>query len=388
MVKDRDTRNDEKVFLDLIEEIYRTGSETHDWADLLGNIARFVGATSGIVGITDHRTGFGEPDMQHEGLDEDLLVERWFGEFNFDTPWARLGPAPAAGDISTGASRLPIDELRRLPLYARALEPLGIEDCLVTALETRDQRSTILALYRDRTRGAFGPRELDRFRPLVPHLVRSAHLERLLLDARIREKAAHGALDELGFGVFRIREFAAEPLNRQAEFLLQRGDGLVRAAGRLRASDPTSDRALQAGIRAAGGGRTPPPATTATPFPLRRGPGRLSLTCWTLPLPINAAAGIASLDRPGGALLFVGDPEDRPDLPDQTVARLFDLTAAEARLASAIAIGETPREYAERQGISENTVRWTLKRIQSKLGVHRQLDIAGVLLRTFPPIRR
>ncbi len=387
MGPDRGTIGDERTSLDLIEEIYETGSETHDWAGLLARIARFVGATSGIVGVTDHSTGLGEPSLLQHGLDEDLLYERWLGDFDFDTPWARKGPLPAAGEISTGASRLPLDELRRLPLYSGALEPLGIEDCMVTSLRVHDQRLTVLALYRNRSQGAFGRSEYDRFRPLVPHLVRSARLETLLLNARIRDRAHRGALDEVGFAIFRISGFAAEPLNHRADRLLRKGDGLVQAEGRLRAADPNSDEIFQASIRAAGGGNSRPPVTTATPFPLRRGLDRLPLTCWTVPISIKDESGIAGFGRPGFALLFVGDPEDRPDLPEQTVARLFDLTAAEARLASAIAMGETPREYAERQEISENTVRWTLKRIQSKLGVHRQLDIASVLLRAVPRIR-
>ena len=388
MGADHAVDGDERTFLDLIEEIYRTGSQTHDWAGLLGVLARFVGATSGILGITNHGTGLGEPSPLPHGLDEDLLYERWLGEFDFDTPWARRGPIPLPGEISTGASRLPIDELRRLPLYAGALEPLGIEDCMVTALRTNDQRLTILALYRNRSQGTFGRHEYERFRPLVPQLVRSAHLETLLLDAQIRDRTHRGALDELGFAVFTISEFVATPLNRRAEALLRKGEGVTQTGGRLRAADPSSDEVFQASVRAAGGGHSPPPITTAMPFPLRRGLDRLPLTCWTIPIPVEDEAGIAGLGRPGSALLFIGDPEDRPDLPNQTVARLFDLTAAEARLASAIAMGETPREYAERQGISENTVRWTLKRIQSKLGVRRQLDIASVLLRTVPRIRR
>ena len=378
-----ETAGDQEL-LDLIDQIYRTGSESHDWAGLLGHTARFVGATSGALGITDHTTGNAESSIFQNGLDEDLLYDRWLGEFNFDTPWARMGYIPKEGEIKSGASLLPVDELRALPLYSGALEPLGIEDCLVASLRTLEDRVTILALYRGRAQGPFGRTERDRFQPLVPHFVRSSHLEALLAKAQVRERAIRGALDEIGFAIFTISEFKPEPLNRQAEALLMKGDGLMQTAGRLRAMDPSSDEAFQASLRAAGGGHSRPPVATATPFPLRRGIGRLPLTCWTVPISPKSETGLAGLGQPGIALLFVGDPEDHAELPSATVARLFDLTAAEARLASAIALGETLREYAERQGVSENTARWTVKRVQSKLGVRRQLDIASILLRAVP----
>ncbi len=80
----------------------------------------------------------------------------------------------------------------------------------------------------------------------------------------------------------------------------------------------------------------------------------------------------------------MGDPERRPEPASETIARLFDLTPAEARVAAAVAGGETPREYAERQNLKLNTVRWTLKQVQSKLGTRRQLDIASIVVRAVP----
>jgi DNA-binding CsgD family transcriptional regulator len=83
-------------------------------------------------------------------------------------------------------------------------------------------------------------------------------------------------------------------------------------------------------------------------------------------------------------LLFVGDPGRHPERASETVARLFGLTPAEAQVAASLASGETPREYAERRGLSEHTVRWTIKQVQTKLGLKRQLDIASAVLRATP----
>ena len=374
--------------LRLIEEIYKTGSETHDWSGLIGHVAEYIGVQSGLVGITDFSTGFAEPSIHTHGLDPDPLYDVWVGEFGFKNPWTDNYPQLTQGQIVTGAESRPLNEFRGMPIYSDVFAPLEIDDTLVAGLSTEGSRVLFLAVYGDRRHGPFEQVDRDRMQPLVPHLVRAASLETMILDAGIREQLNRAALDEINFAIFAINGLKADPLNRAAEALVASGDGLVSRFGHLGATHLESNEVLQQSIIAAGGGLTTPPVATASPFPLRRGPGRLSLTCWTIPVSNRSETGLARLVRPGSALLFVGDPEQRPELASDTVARLFDLTPAEARVATAIATGETPREYAERQGLTQNTVRWTLKQVQSKLGLHRQLEIASVLLRAVPRLDR
>ena len=371
-------------FLRLIEEIYRTGSETHDWPALINRVAEHIGVRSGLVGITDFSTGYAEPTIHTHGLDTDPLYNRWVGEFDFENPWTKDSAPLTQGQIITGAEARPLNEFRGLPIYSDVFTPLEIDDTLVAALSTEGPRVLFLAVYSDRAHGPFEQADRDRLRPLVPHLVRAASLETMILDAGMREQLNRAALDEIDFAIYAISGLKADPLNRQADELLASGDGLVSRSGRLRATEHDSNEALQKHLNTAGGGLSIPSVPTATPFPLRRGVNRLPLTCWAIPTSKRLETGLARLVQPGGALLFVGDPERRPELTSETVASLFGLTPAEARVAAAIASGETPREYAERHGLTQNTVRWTLKQVHSKLGVRRQLDLASMVLRAVP----
>jgi PAS domain S-box-containing protein len=61
------------------------------------------------------------------------------------------------------------------------------------------------------------------------------------------------------------------------------------------------------------------------------------------------------------------------------VERLFALTSAEARVAVLIGSGLSPRQAAEKLGISEGTVRTTLKHVFTKAGVSRQSELAVLL---------
>ena len=65
----------------------------------------------------------------------------------------------------------------------------------------------------------------------------------------------------------------------------------------------------------------------------------------------------------------------------EAVQAASGLTPAEARVAHALLDGQTLREYAERTGLSEHTVRFQLKRVREKLGVTRQAAVVSALMR-------
>jgi len=61
------------------------------------------------------------------------------------------------------------------------------------------------------------------------------------------------------------------------------------------------------------------------------------------------------------------------------VQSLFALAPAEARVAALIGSGLSPRQAAEKLGISEGNVRTTLKRVFARVGVSRQSELALLL---------
>jgi PAS domain S-box-containing protein len=71
---------------------------------------------------------------------------------------------------------------------------------------------------------------------------------------------------------------------------------------------------------------------------------------------------------------------DARDVPlTNLVERLFALAPAEARVAALIGSGLSPRQAAEKLGISEGTVRTVLKHVFTKVGVSRQSELAVLL---------
>jgi DNA-binding CsgD family transcriptional regulator len=110
---------------------------------------------------------------------------------------------------------------------------------------------------------------------------------------------------------------------------------------------------------------------------LPRPSGRRSLA--VLVCPLGGATSGDALGRPE-VVVFVTDPERRPQLPADILAKLYGLTPAETRLALLLAGGKRLEEAAEELGISTTTARWTLKNLFRKTETDRQADLVRLLL--------
>jgi DNA-binding CsgD family transcriptional regulator len=73
-------------------------------------------------------------------------------------------------------------------------------------------------------------------------------------------------------------------------------------------------------------------------------------------------------------------PLASPSAPDLALIQgLFDLTAAEARVASGVTEGLTLDQIAERHGVALGTIRTQIKSVFAKTGSSRQSQLAGLL---------
>jgi len=79
------------------------------------------------------------------------------------------------------------------------------------------------------------------------------------------------------------------------------------------------------------------------------------------------------------SLLTVIPLGSKPRLDMALLARVFRLTRAEAKLASALAGGKSIEEAAEELTISRETARNQLKSVFAKTAVHRQSELVALL---------
>ena len=81
-----------------------------------------------------------------------------------------------------------------------------------------------------------------------------------------------------------------------------------------------------------------------------------------------------------GALVLVVDPAGRTAIDPVLVTSVLGLTPTESHLAVSLALGTSIRDIAIGTGRSEGTVRWHTKRILTKLGISRQVELARLVL--------
>jgi DNA-binding CsgD family transcriptional regulator len=100
------------------------------------------------------------------------------------------------------------------------------------------------------------------------------------------------------------------------------------------------------------------------------------------PLLIRALAvdGAAKSPFLGARAIFVlNDLDRRSNLDARLVARMLDLTPAQARVAALLGDGKSTQEIAGQLGINADSVRVHLKAIFARTGTHHQADLVALL---------
>jgi DNA-binding CsgD family transcriptional regulator len=115
--------------------------------------------------------------------------------------------------------------------------------------------------------------------------------------------------------------------------------------------------------------------------------GAVALPPLTLGVPGDMPLQVKATGMQPGAVaiddtvaLVLAEPERAHHVSSDELACLFGLTAAEARLATAVAAGESVQDYAQRRRITEGTVRLQLKHVLAKTGAARQADLVRLVM--------
>ena len=139
-------------------------------------------------------------------------------------------------------------------------------------------------------------------------------------------------------------------------------------SGRLCAKDPSAHAALQAAVARA----IEPSGALAGSVTLKHAEGLGCLQLIVSPLS-RERRFLAPFEA--AAIVHLIDPAAAKPVEQAAIGALFGLTPAEARLAAALAGGDTLSQAAARYAVSIGTVRTQLKSIFGKMGINRQQDL-------------
>jgi len=247
-------------------------------------------------------------------------------------------------------------------------------------LERSRRWVTALAFRRPSSVGRYRRHERKRFARLVPHLVNSARHARLLREQETIRRSIAEALDGLDVPVLLLDSgdrvlFA----NAGGEALLGQGDLLTVRNGRVVAASEVARGQLR---RLLSDARSVTAEDEARPLSQVLGADRLPGSTITLQA-VPVSASIAEKRAANGAsvlLMASGLPRAKPDGP--ALARHFGLTPAEGAVVAALCEGRSVSRISADRGSSREAVRYHLKNVFQKLGVHRQAELVRLVCST------
>ncbi|HEV7266926.1 MAG TPA: PAS domain-containing protein [Falsiroseomonas sp.] len=367
-------RSDSTPIQDTIAAFARAPEQPDAWQGALQTLARTARAER-VSFLVIRSDGQVLQDSWPPAPDGALEYARDYARLDLRTQ--RIIGEGRRGVLST-QDLMTAEEIARCPVHNEYYRRWP--ECWNTLVAPAELEGDLLipTLQRGAGHGGFEEQERRVLALLAPHIARAAQL-RLIVgrDGIGRDElcAAFDAMPEtiLLLDAFGVLRFA----NAAARDLLRRRDGLVARRGILAAADgkcrSALDQAIARALRVLSGTACDAPVEIA----LGRGAGKEPLLVSVTPLP--------HADPRSAAVLLRARAPRRGACPTLEVVRAsLGLTEAEARLALALAKGETIAEHAAVKGISEQTARTHLRNLRDRIGARRQIDVARAVLRLAP----
>lgn len=349
---------------EIIGNIYEASAFPEKWPRALHAIADALGA---IGGNLIRSTANGMHLLSSPGIAEVTVEFDRAGWNSQNSRVSRLLERANHAGFLTDSDLHSEHELATLPMYAEFLNPRGCAAGAATMIQGGHDDAMVIAIegFPGHENSRDAAVYLNRLRP---HLCRAAVLsseveaagQKNLLDAFNAVGSAIGLLDDQG------RLLAASD-----EFQHYVGQLVHDSPARLRLQDPAADARFAAALKR-----------------LDRWASGISIALRDEHMIGRAILNIVpsaqdALQLFSGVSSFAVISRARNDLLPNAdiIAALFDLTAAEARVARAIAEGLTPAEIAQRHNVSRETVRSQLKRVLLKTSTNRQAELSLLISR-------
>jgi DNA-binding CsgD family transcriptional regulator len=349
----------------IVDAFHSAAIDGYSWDLALQGLADATGSRSAqLTGIdSDTSVAF------NIATNIDPAVFPMFVETAAFNPRVRVANEAPVLKVMADADFMTPDEMRRDPFY-RLLPTWDIPFICLTTLERREGTFIALAAIRSQRQGHITSEQREIFTVMAPH-VRAAVRAHIALE---RNSAAvlTGAMDALSIPVFVCdRAGGVQALSSAAEALIRSGRGMQLKAGRLRASLPATDKALENAIYAAATGHLTPRRLALQTVIVRGAEQDTPLVLDVFRLP-SQQHEISFEPR---ALVVARGPRGADAQKGTVLEVAYGLTAAEAEVALHLAQGMTPELIAMSRDVVVGTVRTQIKTIMAKVGVSRQVEL-------------
>lgn len=377
---------DQQKMTHAIATLYDSVADPAHWPAALGllcDTAEGVAATLAMFdddGRSVHiASAFGDPQVTSalvSGHAADLSFYGVLGQLSVDVPIALSDVFALHGQHGRQA-------WLESPLYQTWAAPLGIASSLSVVVLKQPGRLGILNIATHQSRRKIDHNDLAMLSVVAPHVRRAVMVGDLFDIADRRADMFETLIDALAHAVIVVgADMQVLFANPVAEALLDERNVARLTRGRLEFG-PAAINENIAGTVAAGHRDEFLLGPAGIDVPLRG--GTRPAVAHVLPLARRPAP--ARLASGAAAAIFIAAAGTAPVPAIGAVAALFDLTAAETRVAAMVAEGSTRAEIAARHGVSDGTVKSQLGVIFQKTGTGGQRDLQRLVRELTPPIR-
>ena len=364
-------------FSEVIGQLYEAASNSASWPAFLRQSSAYFGAFGAhLIHLdkinpelsTSYVVGF-----EHHSLETQRAAMRKQMELEKDDPrflYARDFPNKPFRCTDV----MPIETFRATRIYRELLQPNGIEYSLMVHYSDTSEDFTGLGFFRGAEAGPYDGQHCHDLGELIPHLRRTLNIQRRLFELDHRLDASYQILENLPSGLAIVDELGrTEFLNAAARRIIADKDGLDVRRGELHVH-PQYQAAFIETIR----------QTIARghhgAIALPRPSGKAALQCVVTRLAMGRSEVPDNLIARPRAAVYLVDPNQPLETPEQLLQRIFGLTHAEARVLERLVYGRTPEQTADDNGVELTTVRSQLKSIFAKTNTTRQPELVQRVL--------
>lgn len=361
--------------LEVVGQIYEAAIEPGGLDRLAGLVANALGSHSGLLSLLE-RPSDGQsrpPDIvglpsATENFDENARAS-YAEHYHGCNVWFERGVRKGFPAIVLSQELVPPDELVRTEWfdYCQRLDTFHV---IGAQFHVDGEFSAQFGAQRPRRSKAFADASRKTMSLILPHLQRAMQIQiRLGLCDQFRSITLD-LLERLGIAALLLDAsrrllFANSLADRllDGRFPLRISNGQVQASGKgganfARLVENAARTSAGKGLHSGG--------------MLHLHEGFSTLRLFIAPLIASRAA--FGVSEPA-VLVLVGDPDVAAETCVHELSAACGLTRAEGALLSRLLTGDSLAEYARRSGITIETARTHAKRILSKTGYHRQIDL-------------
>ncbi len=371
---------DHSAITALIPAIYQGPLETKPWQTFLRQLRELIGCDVTALMLRPSKDGMAPliiwdwPFETDDALVKEAIAER-----------TRLGTShiftdvlERSGDICSLHETVPLEEFQQSDYYQRLLKPHGLDQIICLCLVEPNNWKCYLTIASNAAKPKLGAVEKAMMTQCLPHLEHALHTYALIKHSELEREIYGKALEQLTIGTVLIdARGRVTAINGATRELLRQHRCVSLLGDRITLSDNTSNTRLQRLLKDAQAWRAQPQSedfVDVMRVENRSGPS-LSILVRTAP-----RSELYPSDNSPCVILYLNDGARKNTAPEQIVARLFGLTAAEVALALLLAEGCTLAQAAAKLELTENSARTCSKRIFAKTGVSRQAELVRLIL--------